>query len=96
MKVMARSKLLWPSEDSKTIRYTVHKFRVADAEHPDLHAASALLEWEKSPAGQWAMKNSAPTPSWSKRMTDETWSYTYYIDVYLSPEQLTYYKLKYE
>ena len=93
---MGQLKLQWPSENNKTIQYIVHTIRVGDAEDPDLYAASPMIEWEKSAAGRWIMKNSMPTPSWHREIDHVTWGYKYHIRAYLSPEQLTYFKLKYE
>lgn len=93
---MAKSKLQWPSDDQKSISYIVHSFRVHDAEDPDLYAAHPMLEWEKSEVGQWVMNNSTPTPSWHREVDSMTFGYKYHIRAYLTPKQLTYFKLKYE
>lgn len=91
---MARSKLLWPSEDNKTIEYKVHSFNMSDVEDPDLWAGASFLEWEKSDAGKWVMENSMPTPIWHRIPCDYGWQY--HIKAYFTPKELTYYKLKYE
>ena len=93
---MGKSKLQWPSDNNKIVQYTVHSFRVSDAEDPDLYAASPMLEWEKTEKGKWVMENSIPKPSWHREIDHSNWGYKYHIRAYLSPEQLTYYKLKYE
>jgi hypothetical protein len=81
-------------EDTKTTAYLAHTFNVADVEDPDLWAAMSLGEWEESPAGKWAMKNTNPTPSWHRISHNYTWQYQ--IKIYLTPKQLTYYKLRFE
>lgn len=80
--------------DSKTIPHLVYTFNMGDVEDPDLWAASSLYEWEKSSAGEWAMKNSNPTPSWHRIPCDYGWQYQ--VKIYLTPKQLTFYRLKYE
>ena len=73
---------------------TVHKFNMSDVEDPDLWAAQSLCEFEKSEKGEWVMKHSAPTASWHRIPCDYGWQYQ--IRAYLTPEQITFYKLKYE
>ncbi len=85
---MDKSKQQWQSE------LTVHTFNMGDVEDPDLWAAQSLYEFEQSEKGKWVMKNSVPTPSWYRIPSHYGW--TYEIRAYLSPNQVTYYKLKYE
>ena len=73
---------------------TVHEFNLSDVEDPDLYAAQSLCEFEKSDKGKWIMRNSAPTPMWKRIPSNYGWQYQ--ICAYLTPEQITYYKLKYE
>jgi hypothetical protein len=80
--------------DEKPITQLVHTFNMGDVEDPDLWAASSLYEWEKSDAGEWTMKNSDPTPSWHRVPCDYGWQYQ--VRAYLTPKQLTYYKLRFE
>jgi len=82
------------SDESKTITYTVHSFNMGDVEDPDIYAADSLIKWEKTPAGGWIMENSAPTASWHRIPHYHGWQYQ--IKAYLTPKQLTYYKLKFE
>ena len=94
---MDQLKHLWQSEDeSKTITYTVKKLKVGDVEDPDIYVGQYIWEWQESEAGKWVMDHSRPTPSWH-RFTDHTsYGYRYYIKAYLTPEQITYYELKYK
>lgn len=80
--------------DEKPITHLVHTFNMGDVEDPDLWAASSLSDWEKSDVGEWTMKNSNPTPTWHRVPFNYGWQYQ--IKAYLTPKQLTYYKLKYE
>lgn len=72
----------------------VHTFNMSDVEDPDLWAAESLSKFEDSEKGEWIMKYSRPTPSWHRVPREYGWQYQ--IRAYLTPEQVTYYKLKYE
>lgn len=78
----------WQSE------VVVHTFNLGDVEDPDLWAADSLYKFENSDKGKWIMSNSTPTPIWKRIPCEYGWQYQ--IRAYLTPEQLTYYKLKYE
>lgn len=57
----------------------VHTFTVGDVDDPDLYAAEPLIEWEKSEAGQWCMKNAADTPTWHRMVDNISYNYRYQI-----------------
>ena len=78
----------------KTI--VAHFFTVGDVEDPDIYAAEPLWEWQNSEAGKWAMENCAETPSWHRALDLNKYGYAYQIKIQLTPEQYTYWKLKYE
>jgi hypothetical protein len=78
----------------KTI--VAHRFTVGDVEDPDIYAGQPIYEWEQSEAGQWMMKHSDPTPLWQREYSNLTYGTSYVIKGYLTPEQLVYWKLKYE
>ena len=94
---MDQLKQLWQSEDeAKTITYTVKTLNVGDVDDPDIYVGQYIWEWQESEAGKWIMDHSRPTPSWH-RFTDHTsYGYRYHIKAYLTPEQITYYELKYK
>lgn len=92
---MGLSKQVWQSEQV-SIRYRVHEFMMSDVEDPDLWAAQSLHEFEQSEKGKWVMANSKPTASWHRHVDHMIYGYKYYIQAYLTPKQLTYYKLKFE
>jgi hypothetical protein len=87
---MDKSKQPWQCE------VVVHTFNISDVEDPDLWAAQSLYDFEKSEKGEWIMTNSLPTASWHRQVDHNTMGYKFQVRAYLSPEQLTYYKLKYE
>ena len=77
-------------------RAIVHTFRMGDVEDPDLFVGQPIWEWQQTEMGKWIMENSAPTPSWHRYADPMTYGYEYHIVAYLTPKQLTYWKLKYE
>ena len=84
------------SAERKTVRLNVHTIRMGDVEDPDLMIAAPIWEWQQTSAGKWIMENSAPTPSWHRHVDHVTYGHVYTIVAYLTPEQITYWKLKYE
>lgn len=73
----------------------VHSFRMGDVEDPDLYAGQSLIEWERSEAGQWVMKNAVETPSWHRMADPMTFGYRYQIRAKLQGPALTEWLLKY-
>jgi len=79
---------------SEPVEYVVHKIQMGDVEDPDLFVASPIYDWQQTGAGKYVMENSNPTPMWTRTIRD--YGYTYLITAYFTPQQLTYFKLKYE
>jgi hypothetical protein len=77
------------------IRTILHEFSMGDVDDPELYAAFPLSEWERSEAGQWAMKNCVDTPSWALSADPFNWGHriTVYGDLY--EHDHTYFKLKF-
>lgn len=97
IKVMDKLKHPWQSDGKKrTVECIVHTFFVSDAEDPDLYAAQPMWEWQQTEAGKWIMEHSVPAPSWVQRVDPIAWGYRYTIHANLTPEQYTYWKLKFE
>ena len=82
--------------DIITTEIVVHTFSVGDSEDPDLYAAAPIWEWERSEAGTWIMANAIEKPSWHRIISYDTYSYKYQIRARLTPEQTTYYELKFK
>ena len=76
------------------MKFVVHKFNVGDVDDPQLYAASPLYEWERSEVGQWVMKHSKETPSWSQYTDPYSYGYQFIITADLSEEDITYFALK--
>jgi hypothetical protein len=72
----------------------VHEFSLGDVEDPDLYAASPIIEWEKSPSGQWIMLHAVETPSWHRMPDMLQYGYKYQIRAKLSGARLTEYLLR--
>jgi len=95
---MAKLKQLWQfdSEQAKTIRHRVHTIQLADVDDPDLYIAEPIYKWQQTDAGKYVMEHSCPQASWHRHMNTNTYGYEYFITAYFTPEQLTYWKLKFE
>jgi hypothetical protein len=83
-------------EEMVTITHVVHTVRMGDVEDPDLMIAEPIYKWQQTEAGKWIMENSLPAPSWHRNHDIYTYGYVYQIRAYLTPKQLTFWKLKYE
>lgn len=84
------------SPESVTIKHVVHRIRMGDVEDPDLMVAQPIWEWQQTDQGKWIMQNSIPEPQWIRNFDTNTYGYEYKIVAYLTPKQLTYWKLKFE
>jgi hypothetical protein len=80
-------------EECRTVM--VHSFYIGDVEDADLFAAEPLIDWEKSEAGQWVMKNAVEPPTWHRSMDPITYGYKYVITAKLTGPTLTQWLLKY-
>jgi hypothetical protein len=89
-------KLSDTGEELVSITHVVHTIKISDVEDPDILLADLIYSWQKTPVGEWIMKNSNPKPSWHRYMDNNTYGYIYQIRAYLTHKQLTYYKLKFE
>jgi hypothetical protein len=76
--------------------YIVKKILMGDVDDPDLYIAQPIYEWQQTEAGKYIMANSNPAPEWHRGISHTTYSYEYAIKAYLTPEQITFYKLKFE
>lgn len=90
---MDKSKQQW---QSKTIEITVHRFKLGDVEDPELYVAEPIYNWQQTELGKYVMEHSSPTPMWVRDININTYGYDYKILAYFTPEQLTYYKLRFE
>jgi hypothetical protein len=84
------------AESLETIPQVVHTIRMGDVEDPDLMVADPIFKWQETDSGKWVMENSLPGPEWHRRADPASWGHQYKIVAYFTPQQLTYWKLKYE
>lgn len=77
------------------VEIKVKSINMGDVEDPDLFIAQPIYEWQQTPAGKWVMDNSNPKPLW-KRNPNQFSGWTYEIFAYFTPEQRTYWTLKFE
>jgi hypothetical protein len=73
----------------------VHSFCVAELDDPVIHAASHVLDWEYSEAGEWVMSRAVETPWWCRQLDVSSYSYQFNIIARLSEPDQTFFKLKY-
>jgi len=79
-----------------TTRYLVHTIKMGDVEDPDLFVAEPIWKWQQTEAGKWIMENAMEKPSWYRQVDYTTFGHTYQIIADLTPEQITYYELKFK
>ena len=83
-------------KDIITSEVVVHTFSVGDSEDPDLYAGEPIWNWQQTEAGKWVMENAFEKPSWHRHVDHMSYSYKYQIRARLTPEQITYYDLKFK
>lgn len=95
---MGLSKRIWPSDkgDIITSTYVVHEFVLGDVDDPDLLAGQPIYDWQQTEAGKWVMNNAIQKPSWHRQLDYTMYSYRYQIRADLTPEQITFFELKYK
>jgi hypothetical protein len=87
------------SDDGKdiiTTNYLVHTIKMGDVEDPDLFVAEPIWKWQQTEAGRWIMENAIDRPSWHRQVDHTTYGHLYLIKADLTPEQITYYELKFK
>jgi hypothetical protein len=77
------------------IKTILHEFSMGDVEDPALYAAFPLGEWERSEAGQWAMRNCVGEPVWNMSLDPHNYGYRVIISGDLLPHDHTYFRLKF-
>jgi hypothetical protein len=93
---MDNLKRQWQYDKPVTVEHTVHYINMGDVEDPDLMVAQPIWEWQQTEKGKYIMEHSNPEPMWVRCVNHMTYGYEYKIKAYLTPQQLTFYKLKYE
>jgi len=95
---MGKLKRIWPSDkgDIITTEVVVHTFNVSDVDDPDIYAGQPIYDWQQTEAGKWVMENAIQKPSWHRQLDYHTYGYKYQIRAELTPEQITFFELKYK
>lgn len=75
-------------------KIVVHRFRVGDAEDPDLYAGQPLFEWKESEMGKWVMDRAVDTPEWHRQLDPLTYGYQYAIVAKMKDVDYTFWQLK--
>lgn len=78
------------------MKYTVHQIRLSDSDDPDLYVAEPIYQWQQTEAGKWVMQHSKPEPQWFRSLDINTYGYIYTIRAELTPEEITFFELKYK
>jgi len=78
------------------VSITAHIFRMGEHEDPEIYAAEPLYHWEHSEAGQWIMKNAIEPPTWELIPHSDFYGHLCIVKAKLSPQNYTYWKLKYD
>jgi len=77
-------------------KIVVHRFRVGDAEDPDLYAAEPILDWERQPSGKFIMEHAIEKPVWYRALDHNTYGYQYSIIAELEKKKLAEYYLRFD
>jgi len=79
---------------TEKVAYTVHKIRMGDVDDPDVLVGEPIWNWLQTEAGKWVLENSLEQPMWTRH--PDYWGHMYHITAYLTPKQITFFKLKFE
>ena len=108
---MALLKQTWQSEPDKpkyqvsildtgehkvTVTHVVHTIIVTDSYDPEIAVAQPIYDWQQTDSGKWVMKNSVPVASYHRHTDYSKFGYVYQIRAYLTPEQITFFELKFK
>lgn len=94
---MDKLKQLWQykSKELNTSEYIVKIFTIYD-DDPDLHVAAPIYEWQQTEEGKWVLEHSMPRPIYEYMPDLSSLGYRYAIRAFLTPDQITFFKLKYQ
>lgn len=83
-------------DEKDAVQLLVHTIKMSDVEDPDIMVAEPIYKWQQTDAGKWAMAKSNPTPKWVRGNNPKTYYHEYKIYGYFTPEEVCFWKLKYE
>lgn len=85
--------------DNHVVRFSdicVHEFTIGDVEDPDLYAAGPIIDWQKSPAGEFVMAHAVEAPYWIRQVDYQSYGQKYRIIARLSEPNQTFFRLKFQ
>ena len=71
-------------------------FRSGDVEDPDIYAAGPIMDWQKSPAGEFVMEHAVGQPYWIRQVDYHSYGHKYKIIARLSEPNQTFFRLKFK
>ena len=74
----------------------LHEFYMADVEDPYLYAAFPISEWQDTEKGRWVMANVNGEATFHVTQDFASLGYRVVITGNLTPEEETYFRLKYQ
>ena len=73
----------------------LHEFHIADVEDPYLYAGFPIAEWQETEKGRWVMERVQGEATFTVIPVIETYGYRVVISGNLSPQDQTYFNLKF-
>jgi hypothetical protein len=77
------------------LKILLYSFTLGDVEDPELYAAQPIWEWQQTEAGKWCMEH-AKDLHWTSGTDFNAYGYKFNIVGTLSPEDCTYYRLRWK
>ena len=90
MNITEQSKRKW------LYKIIVGEVTIADVEDPDILIGSNLYKWLDSEVGVWAESHTKEQLYWERIIDHNTYGYRYRIIATLTPEDITYFNLKFK
>ena len=78
------------------MKLLVHSFLLSDVEDPEIYAAEPILAFEKTEKGRWLLEHSELEMTYDIVNDAIIMGYRVNLHAWLSEQDLTYYKLKWE
>jgi len=78
-----------------TFNTVVFKFSMGDVDDPDIYAAQSIMQWQSTESGKWIMDHALYLPKWERYADPYQHGWTFTVRATLSPENYTFWKLKY-
>jgi hypothetical protein len=83
-------------DEKDAVAVLVHEISMGDVEDPEVMMAEPIYKWQQTEAGKWVMEKSNPAPKWVRDHNPNSWGQNYKIYGYFTPEEVFYWRLKFE